>query len=69
MGKESTKVFLSRFNTRGIGGGGDENERCENMSVQRPPQCKAVGVHSDLIIENKPEHALFSIEIFKYRVI
>jgi hypothetical protein len=44
MGKESIKAFLSRFSTKEIGGGGDDNEMCENVSVQRPPQCNAVGV-------------------------
>ncbi len=66
MRKESIKTFLSGFSTRGIGGAGDENEMCENVSVQRPPQCKAVGVLSRLVIGNKPHSLLFYGEILKY---
>jgi len=66
MGKENIKAFLSRFNTRRIGGGGDEDEMYKNVPVQRPPQCNAVGILSRLVIENKAFSSLFLAEILKY---
>jgi len=44
----------------------DENERNGSISVERPPQCKALGVHPRFLIENKAFSSFFWTEIFKY---